>query len=328
MKVCVFGAGAIGGFIAAYLALAGHSVSLVARGANLLALRSRGLTLRHGETDFTVHPVCDSEPDRIGNVDVVFVTVKGPALAAVGDRITPLLGAETPVVFAMNGIPWWYNHGRRSSSAAIPELLDPTGSLKRNVGADRAIGCVVDCPARVPEPGVVICNVAGPGRFTLGEPDGRLDGRVLRLSRSMEEAGLAAPVSDTIRKAVWAKLVVNLSRSPLAVLTGASELQLARQPGISEISRAMIAEAEAVARAHDIRLDLDWPSLLNAAWRVDHRPSMLQDWDAQRPMEIDSIVAIVSRFAAEAGLKSPVIDQILALLTLKARQAGLLYPTQ
>ena len=323
MKICIYGAGAIGGFLGAYLAKAGHEVSLIARGAHLGALRSSGLTLIHGEEKFTTYPDCAEDPRQIGAADVVFVTVKGPALPAVGDAIGPLLGAETPVVFAMNGLPWWYDHGRDAPTTGAAALLDPTGSLRRAVGAERAIGCVVDCPVRIPEPGVVICNRPTKGRFALGEPDGSASERVIALSGLLDEAGLEGPVSRDIRHVIWAKLVVNLSRSPLSVLTGVPETKLSEDREMTGISREMITEAAAVAAAHGITLELDWPRLLETEYRTNHRPSMLQDWDAQRPMEIDGIGVIVSRFAAEAGLRTPTIDRVLAMLRLKAREVGI-----
>jgi 2-dehydropantoate 2-reductase len=323
MKICIYGAGAIGGFLGAYLAKAGHGVSLIARGAHLDALRSKGLTLIHAEEKFTTYPDCAKDPRQIGVADAVFVTVKGPALAAVGDGIGPLLGADTPVVFAMNGLPWWYDHGRDVPLTGAANLLDPTGSLRRVVGEERAIGCVVDCPVRIPEPGLVVCNRPTKAKFALGEPDGTASERVLALSNVLYEAGLDGQVSRDIRHEIWAKLVINLSRSPLAVLTGVPETMLSADPEMTEISREMITEAAAVAAAHGIHLDLDWPRLLEEKYRTVHRPSMLQDWDAQRPMEIDSIGTIVSRFAAEVGLETPTIDRVLALLRLKAREAGL-----
>ena len=323
MKICIYGAGAIGGFLAAYLSRAGHAVSVIARGANLAALRARGLTLHHADDTFTVYPDCAEDPRQIGAVDTVFVTVKGPALAAVGDAIGPLIGGDTSVVFAMNGIPWWYDHGRDGKPTGAAAMLDPTGSLRRNIGAERAIGCVVDCPTRVSEPGVVVCNGQAKGKFTLGDPDGSASVRVLALSDLLDGAGMDGPVSQEIRQVIWAKLVVNLSRSPLAVLTGVSELTLAEDAAVTAIAEEMIGEAAAVASAHGIDLDLDWPGLLRPEHRFNHRPSMLQDWDAQRPMEIDSIVGIVGRFAAEAGLETPTTDRMLALLVMKAREAGL-----
>lgn len=323
MRICVFGAGAIGGYLGARLSQAGHEVSLVARGATLDAISAGGLTLRQGDDAFTVHPECRSDPGRIGAVDAVLVAVKGPSLISVGHAIAPLLGPDTPVVFAMNGIPWWYAHTRPDLPDSAARLLDPDGVLEREIGAVRAIGCVVDCPVRVDRPGEVVCNSPARGRFTLGEPDGSLSDRLERLSAALESAAIDAPAVRDIRHVIWAKLVINLSRSPLAALTGASELALAMDPDVTDIARAMVAESAAVATAHGIELELDQDTLFAAQHRFDHRPSMLQDWDAGRRMEIDSIGMTVTRFAEASGLETPTIDRVLALLRLKARTAGL-----
>lgn len=323
MQLCVIGAGAIGGYLAARLTAAGHRVSLLARGATLDALRADGLTLSQSGETLTVRPDCTDEAGRIGAVDAVLVAVKGPALVSVGEVIGPLLGAETPVVFAMNGIPWWYDHARPDLPDSASRLLDPDGVLEREIGADRAIGCVVDCPVRVERPGVVVCNSPDRGRFTLGEPDGSRSQRLAELSAVLESGSMDVPPADDIREAIWAKLIINLSRSPLAVLTGASERALAEHAGVSEIAKAMVDESVAVAAAHGFRLEVDPRVMFAPEFRFHHRPSMLQDWDAGRPMEIDSIGVAVARFARAAEIATPVIDRVLALLTLKARAAGL-----
>jgi 2-dehydropantoate 2-reductase len=323
MKFCIYGAGAIGGFLGGYLAKAGHDVAMVARGAQLEAMRSKGLSVIHAEDKFTTFPDCAEDPRQIGPVDTVFVTVKGPALPSVGDGIGALLGKDTSVVYAMNGIPWWYDHGRNAAPTEAAALLDPTGSMRRAVDPKRAIGCVVDCPVRVAEPGLVVSNRPTKAKFAIGEPDGSVSARIVSLSNLLDAAGLDAPVTKEIRRVIWAKLVINLSRSPLAVLTGAAENRLSDDPEITAITREMITEAAGVAAAHGIELDLDWPALLETKYRANHRPSMLQDWDARRPMEIDAIGVIVSRFAAAAGLQTPTIDRVLALLRMKAREAGI-----
>ncbi len=323
MKICIYGAGAIGGFLAAYLVRAGHDTALIARGKNLSAIREFGLTLKHGTDRFTVYPNCTQCPADVGFVDAVFVTVKGPSLPHVGQNIGPLLDKNTSVIFAMNGIPWWYAAQNQHFGAGAGEILDPSGCLNRLVGYQRAIGCVIDCPAQVSEPGTVVCNRRAKGKFTLGEPDCFESLRVLELSKVLENSGIEATVSLNIREIIWSKLIINLSRSPISVLTGNTEIQLANDKIITEISRDLIEEAANVAKAHGIVLELDWDSLLKPSYRTNHRPSMLQDWDAQRPMEIDSIIRIVSYFGSVANIKTPTIDRIGALLVLKAQEAGL-----
>jgi len=323
MKICIFGAGAIGGFLASYLSREKHEVSVVSRGANLEAFKKNGLTLNHADNTFTVNPIATADTQEVGPVDIIFITVKGPALRTIGLNIEPLLKNETQVVFAMNGIPWWYDiaMGRRKKTAA--NLLDPDGQLRRIVGINRVLGCVVDCPATVSEPGVIVCKRNTKGKFTLGVPRSENNPNAKLVSEILKNAKMLAPVSIDIEQEIWAKLVVNLSRSPLAVLTGVDEVELAKNSETTAITREMIKEANQVALVHGIRLDLNWNHLLRVQYRSKHRSSMLQDWDVQRPMEIDSIIKIVSLFAEEADIRTPTIDRILALLTIKAREVGL-----
>ena len=323
MNICIFGAGAIGGFAASYLSRAGHEVSLISRGANLKAFQNTGLTLQHSDQTNTVYPRATDNPIDIGAVDLVLVTVKGPGLRDVGTYIQPLLGDQTQVVFAMNGIPWWYDivmgRGQMTSTA----LLDLGGQLQSRVGIERVIGCVVDCPATVSAPGVIVCKRDTKGKFILGAPRSINNSKVKLISGIFEKAQMLAPVSENIEQEIWAKLIVNLSRSPLAVLTGVDEMELARHLETTEITREMVNEANLVALSHGVQLKLNWDQLLKIEYRSEHRSSMLQDWDVQRPMEVDSIIKIVSLFGKEAGIKTPTIDRILALLTIKARQVGL-----
>ncbi|MBT5264307.1 MAG: 2-dehydropantoate 2-reductase [Rhodospirillaceae bacterium] len=329
MRIGVYGAGAIGGLLAAYLERGGNEVGVVARGKQLDAIRAEGLTLTHGETHFTTHPVCSDDPAEIGACDAIIVTAKGPALAAIADRISPMLKPDTPVIFAINGIPWWYDHERGAQNSVADsgaaEVLDRTGSLRQYVGYERAIGCVIDCPTKVAAPGKIVCIKNAKGTFTLGEPNGLASDRVSKLANLFEAAGLEAPISDDIRHVIWAKLVVNLSRSPLAVLTGSTELRLAEDTAMTEIAGALMRESIAVAAAHNIALDLDVPGLLDPSGRLDHIPSMRQDWDLARPMEVDGIVTIVSEFGRAAGIPTPMTDTVLTLLRHKAVMAGL-YP--
>ena len=323
MKICIYGAGAIGGFLAAYLTNQGHEVSVISRGANLKAFKNNGLTLKHGTKTFTVYPKSTQKSNDIGPVDVIFVTVKGPALIDVGRNIAPLLKANTQVVFAMNGIPWWYDLSIESTQTTASILLDPDRYLQQIVGINRVIGCVVDCPAIVQTPGVIVSSRESKGKFTVGAPRSTENINLEMISEIIETAGMLAPITNNIEHAIWDKLIVNLSRSPIAVLTGADELELAKNSETTSITKEMVQEACSVACAHGIQIDLNWKQLLNPEYRSEHRSSMLQDWDAQRPMEIDSIVKIVSIFAKEASLKTPTIDRILALLILKARKVGL-----
>lgn len=323
MRVCIFGAGAIGGFMAAYLSSAGHSVYLISRGANLDAYKQKGLTLKHGDKVLNVKPFATNDTKEVDPVDLVIVTVKGPALEDVGANIGPLLGVETQIVFAMNGIPWWYDQSPNSAKTIAENLLDPTGILHQKVSIDRIIGCVVDCPAIINEAGVIVSKRPNRGKFALGSPKSIKNSKVQDIANCFEEAGMEAPVLGDIESAIWTKLIVNLSRSPLAVLTGVDEMVLAHDEEATSITREMIVEANQVASSHGIEIDLDWDRLLKPEYRSEHRSSMLQDWDSQRPMEIDSILKVVCLYAREARIKTPTMDRILSLLILKAREVGL-----
>ena len=322
MRIGIVGAGAVGGFLAGHLARAGTEVALLARGPHLAALRDRGLTVEsRGERWTVTVPASDRAAD-LGAVDAVVVTAKAPALPAIAAAIAPMLGPDTPVVCAMNGIPWWYHHGRPGIESRTVDRLDPDGAIWRGIGPARAIGCVVDCPAQVVEPGLVRHVAPRPGALTLGEPTGGRSARVERLATVMEAAGVRAPIADDIRAALWSKLFVNVSRSPLGVLTGLSERGLAMDADTLEITVAIMREAQAVARAHGIEVDIDEARNRDPQSRSEHRSSMLQDWDLGRPMEIDGIVRAVQDFAREAGVATPTLDVVSTLLVAKARVAG------
>lgn len=322
MRIGIVGAGAVGGFLAGHLARAGTEVALLARGAHLAALRERGLTVESQGERWTVNVPASDRADALGPVDAVVVTAKAPALPAIAAAIAPMLGPDTPVVCAMNGIPWWYDHARPGAEDRTVARLDPDDAIWRGIGPERAIGCVVDCPSQVAEPGFVRHVAPRPGALTLGEPAGGRSERVERLAAVIEASGVRAPVADDIRVALWSKLFVNISRSPLGVLTGLSERGLALDPDTLEVTMAIMREAQAVARAHGLEVAIDEARNRDPQRRSEHRSSMLQDWDLGRPMEIDGIVRAVQDFARDAGVATPTLDVVATLLVAKARVAG------
>ena len=322
MKIAVIGAGAVGGFIAGHLARVGSPVAVLARGANLAAIRSAGLTVESQGERWTVEVEASDDAADLGRVDAVVVTAKGPSLPALVAAMQPVLGPDTPVVCAMNGIPWWYDHRRSGASDRPIERVDPEGRIWSTLTPARAIGCVIDCPSEVVAPGVVRHNADRPGSFTMGEPGGEMTARLAALADAFEAAGMAAPTTDAIRHAIWSKLLVNISRSPLGVLTGSTERGLAENPQTLAVTLAMMHEAQAVARAHGIDVPVDVAAQSDPARRSAHRSSMLQDWDLGRPMEIDGIVTVVQDFARDAGLATPTLDTVAALLVEKARVAA------
>ena len=323
MKICIFGAGAIGGYLGAKLAQADAEVSLVARGPHLEAMRTRGLTLIEDGNETTVEVAASDDPAALGPQDYVIITLKAHSVPAVVDRIAPLLGPETCVVSAVNGVPWWYFHGLGGEHEGTRlQTVDPGGRQWDGFGPERALGCVVYPAAEVPEPGV-IHHIEG-NRFLLGEPDGAKSDRAKALSAVMTEAGLKAPVRGRIRDDIWLKLWGNLSFNPISALTGATLDVLTTDPGVRSVVRQMMVEAQAIGEALGAKFPIDVDRRIEGGKAVGaHRTSMLQDLDSGRPMEIDALVGSVQELGQLTGLPTPAIDTVLALIRLKARTAGL-----
>ncbi len=324
MKICIFGAGAIGGFLGARLARTEAEVSLVARGAHLAAMQSRGLVLEENGQPAEALPVTASEnPADLGPQDYVIVTLKAHSVPAVVDRIQPLLGPDTTIVWAVNGLPWWYFHdiGGALDGTRLA-TVDPGDTQWNGFGPDRMLGCVVYPAAEVREPGV-IRHIEG-NRFSLGEPDGSKSERAKALSAIMTKAGLKAPVRPRIRDEIWVKLWGNLSFNPISALTHATLEQLCTDPGCRPVVRQMMVEAQTIAETLGVRFPIDVDRRIEAGAEVGaHRTSMLQDLELGRPMEIDALVASVQELGRLTGTPTPTVDIILALTQLRARVAGL-----
>ena len=319
MKICVFGAGAVGGYLGAMLAAAGCDVSLVARGPHLAAIQQKGLTLwRDGKSQTHSITATDSAAE-LGPQDFVLVTLKAHALSGVVADVRKLLGPDTAVVSAVNGLPWWYFHGLDSPNTERPlESVDPGGLIWRGIGPERAIGCVVYPSVEVPEPGVI--RHLSDDKFSLGEPSGERSERVRTLARVFIDAGLKAPVRPRIRDEIWVKLWGNLSFNPLSALTMATLDVLAGDAGIRVIARAMMVEAQAVGEKHGIRFAVDVDRRIDAAASVGaHRTSMLQDLEQGRPLEIAALVESVMEVARLVGQPTPTIDLVHALLRQRIR---------
>ena len=324
MRICVFGAGAVGGYLAGFLARGGAEVSVVARGAHLAAIRADGLRVETPDEALTVRVAASDDPAALGSQDAVLVTVKAPGLAEVATRIGALLGPQTTVAFVMNGIPWWYFHGLGGSrdGEAIP-LLDPGGGLARSVGARRAIGGVFWPACSVPRPGVVRL-LTGAGRGTVfGEPDGAASARLQALAGAFRAAGLPVTLSDRIRALIWQKLVFNLSAGPLCVLTEAAVRATQAEPALVAASRALLHEALALAAAMGFPVALDIDQVVATNRRLAHRPSILQDLEAGRGMEIDALHSVPLQMAQAAGVAMPTLAALAGLIRVKARGRGL-----
>ena len=319
MRICVFGAGAVGGHIAAKLAARGHEVSVVARGAHLEAMRDRGITLLHG--DEKIHGrVRTSDP---GLQDFVFVTLKANALGAFAEAAPRLVGKHTGVVFAQNGIPWWYGIGLSGARPRPPDLRDM--GLKSILGKEQIIGGVVYSANEVVEPGVIKNNVPGNNMLVVGQADDSQGERISLLRKTLTEADLYSPPAPDIRKSVWGKLVQNLSTAALCTLTGATVKQVREDAGLAAIAKTLGLEAKSIARAHGVDPEgaPTRPGGGQSSGAIAHKPSMLQDYERGRPMEIDALLAAPLEFARTAGVAAPTLEAIVALVVFKAAAKGL-----
>lgn len=316
MKVCIFGAGAVGGHAAARLIAAGKAeVSIVARGAHLEAIRAKGLALDTDGQRIGGQPaVATDAPSTLPPQDLVVVTLKAPSLPAIAGDLKKLLAPDAAALFVNNGIPWWWNAGIDEEAGSL-KLLDPDGKLWRELGPDSVLGGVVYSANAINAPGVITHSVGN--KWIIGEPGGGISPRAEEAATLFQASGLNATVSEDIRRDIWEKLTLNIAANPLAAL---SRLTLGRwhdAPGLTELGAAMVAELLEVARAMgwDFTGQIDPAQAVPARpGRPGGRPSMLQDVEAGRPMEVEAIVGQVQAFGRDAGVATPAIDVVLPLL--------------
>lgn len=297
MKFAIVGAGAIGGLLGAKLARAGHEVHLIARGKHLAAIREKGLRLRSPSGEFTVFPRATEDPAEIGAADVVIISLKAHSLPEIAPRLTPLLGPETPVVTAMNGLPWWYfqRHGGPFEGTLL-KTLDPDGAISEAIPARRVIGCIVLPAAEIESPGV-IRHVEGL-TFPIGEPDGGPSARARRFAEAMTGAGFKCPISENIRHDIWVKLMGNVAFNPISALTQATLVDMAAHREVRGLATAVMKEVETVCDRLDLPLSVSVERRLEGARRVGaHKTSMLQDLEANRPLELECMVGAVLELA-------------------------------
>jgi 2-dehydropantoate 2-reductase len=323
MKVCVFGAGAIGGHLAVRLARGGADVSVVARGAQLAAIQRNGLKVITSEGEIDAAVRASADPAELGKQDAVLVTVKAPALPTVAASIAPLLDRDTPVAFVMNGIPWFYFHaiGSGLEGQRLPKI-DPGGALWRIVGPERAIAGVVYAASAVIRPGVI--ELENPNsRVVLGEIDGRISQRVQSIAAHINAGGMKAEVTPKVRDAIWNKLLSNLATGSLAVLTNATIRRLYQEEVCVATALRIMQEAAAIALAVGAKPDLDHEKRIAHGRSLDHKPSILQDLELSRPMEIDGIFDAPLEMARAAGVRAPTLEMVVGLMKVRAREAGL-----
>jgi len=325
MKICIFGAGAIGGLMGAKLAAKGDvDVTFIARGPHLAAMRENGVKLISEGTEQIVHPRCVESAEEAGPQDYVLVTLKAHSLPSAAKQMQPLLGPDTAIVSAVNGIPWWYFHGLGGAyEGRIVQSVDPDGQVSALLPPSRAIGCIVYPAAEVTAPGVIEHSYGD--RFSLGEPDGSRSPRAQALSEALIAAGFKAPVRPKIRDELWVKLWGNMAFNPISALTTATLDVLTGDEGQRGVARAMMLEGQRVAEALGVRFAIDVDKRIAGAAEVGaHKTSMLQDLERGRPMEIEALLGAVVELADWVGEAAPISRTVLALVRARARAAGCL----
>ena len=322
MKLCIVGAGAIGGFIAALMAEAGHEASVVARGAQLAAIRDGGLRLDFDGRRITARVEASDDPADLGVQDTVIIAVKAPSLPGVLPILGPLLGPETPVVTAMNGIPWWMFDRFGEHDGLTLRTVDGDGALARFGNRERLIGCVIHSASEVPEPGLIRHNNLN--RFILGEPDGTLSSRVTGLVDAMCAAGIGAEATARIQQEVWIKLLGNLPFAPISMITGEINDVLAATPDIRRLMLDMFEEAAAVGMYFGLEPGMTAEARIDLGGSLaGFKTSTRQDYELGRPVELDVIVNAVREMGDIVGIDTPAIDIVYALAAQKAAVAGL-----
>jgi 2-dehydropantoate 2-reductase len=324
MKICIFGAGAIGGIMAAWLEKAGHDVSMVARGANLQAIRAKGLRIRTNATGeiLTTRPKADSDPAKLGVQDYVVVTVKGQSLPQVASTIGPLLGPDSSVVTAMNGVPWWFFDKLAYGGGKLRlESLDPGGKLAQAMPTNRLVGCVIHCAASVPEPGLISHNMGK--KLILGEPGGKNTARTTKIVDAFAAAGFDTVTSDFIEKDFWVKLLGNVSFNPVSALTLSTADRMINDPLVKGYMVSVMKEVLAIGRAVGVDADIDPEARIDMARILGaFKTSMLQDMEAGKALEIDGLLMGTLDIARQAGVPAPFTESLLGLIRLRAGTSG------
>jgi 2-dehydropantoate 2-reductase len=322
MKICIYGAGAVGGLMAAWLARSGHQVSLVARGKQLDAIRQHGLRVRSDGTTQSFPVTASADPAELGAQDYVLVTVKAQSLTEVAERIAPLLGGETSIVTAMNGVPWWFFdrlafHGGRERL----ESLDPGGRLSRAMPTERLVGCVIHLAASTPQPGLISHDMGR--KLIVGEPGGRNTARSERIAGALREAGFEVLVTPAIEKEFWVKLLGNVSFNPVSALTLSTADRLIESRPIKDYMVSIMREVLAIGRAVGVDADIDPEARIDMARALGRfKTSMLQDMEAGKSLEIDGLLAGTLEIARKAGVAAPFTESLFGLIRARAQSTG------
>lgn len=323
MKICIVGAGAIGGMLGIRLAESGHEVSLMARGDHLAAIRTNGAKLidKRGET--VVRVPASNDPADLGPQDYVIITVKTPSLSAIVPTLTPLLTGDTTIVTAMNGIPWWFcEHLTGPLAGHHLAAVDPDGQLATAFPPEQVIGCVVHAGSSVSEPGVI--HHAAGDLFIVGEPDGSTKPRTTALGDAISSSGLTGRVTESIHNEIWTKLIGNMGMGPISALTKMTLIHIANDPDVRPIAAAMMEEAITIGEKIGLHMDMSAEKRIDLGAELgEFKPSILQDLEKSRPMEIDALIGVVAELGQLTETPTPTIDTVLALLRAQARFTGL-----
>ncbi len=323
MKICIYGAGAIGGWIGARLAAIGEPVSVVARGATLAALHTHGLRLQQTEGLLQVPVQAADNAATLGVQDLVVVAVKAPALAEVARGIAPLLGPHTMVLTAMNGVPWWFFQGFGGAYAGTSlKAVDASGAIAAAIPARHVVGCVVHASCALQAPGVVQHHFGN--KLILGEPSGQQTERAKALAALLKRAGFEAPLSEQIQRDTWYKLWGNMTVNPVSALTGATTDLILDDPLVRDFISQVMREAKEIGARIGIPIDQQ-PEDRHAVTRKlgAFKTSMLQDVEAGKPVELDALVTVVQELGVLTAVPTPFTDALLGLARLQARVKGL-----
>ena len=317
MKICIVGAGAIGGYLGVKLIKAGFDVSLVARGAHLEAMSKNGLTLIEDEKEISCFPKCTDSMEKLSKMDFIFITLKAYSIPGMVKEIVKMFKKNTSVITAYNGMPWWYffNYGGRLNNYQI-QCLDKDSVQWNLITPERIIGCVVYPATEIIEPGI-IKHMEG-NRFSLGELDGTKSNRVLTMSKTLVSAGLKAPIRNNIRQDIWTKLIGNLAFNPLSVITGETLDVLVSKAENKKIAYSAMKEASLIMDKLEIPLNISIEQRIEGAGKVGkHKTSMLQDFEQGKQLEIDALIVAVKEIGTLLDIKIPTIDKILIDLQKK-----------
>jgi 2-dehydropantoate 2-reductase len=323
MKVCVYGAGAIGGLLGARIALSGGcSVSAVARGETLSSLRTHGWRLQHGRSLLQAPVWAVSDPHELGPQDLVIIAVKGPALAQIAAGIGPLLGPETWVMPAMNGVLWWFGAGVPALAAAPLQSIDPNGRISDAIPVSRVVGCVVHVSASVLAPGLIE-HKTGQG-LIIGEPAGGESDRVRRLHQLLTASGFETTLSEHVRRDLWYKLWGNMTMNPISAFTGATCDRLLDDELVRAFCAAAMREAGQVGARIGCAIEQTPEDRFAVTRKLGRfKTSMLQDAEAGRPIELDALLGVVREIGARVGVATPNIDALYGLTRLFGRVRGI-----